>query len=167
MMKHRQKGFTLIELVIVIALLGLLSAVALPRFADLGGDARQAKIEGAEGAMRSAAQLVHSACLTSADCNVSQKPGGGNGTGNSIELEGDKITLAYGYPRASETAGIVRAANISGGGSDYDIAKFTAGLGGVRVRPDGDIDPNECEVRYIQPQSEGDSPSFQTDFAGC
>ena len=162
-------GFTLIELVIVIVILGILSAFALPRFADLGSDARRAKIEGAAGAMRSAASIVNSACRVRDDCDISAGEGGGNGLGNSIELEGEKVTLAFGYPRASETAGIVRAAKIRdvGVGGDYGIATFSAGQGGVRVRPDGDTTFNECEVRYIQPQSAGEAPAFEFDLGGC
>lgn len=57
MVRKQQKGFTIIELVVVIVILGILAAVAFPKFQDLSGDARLAVVDGAVAALKSAAVI--------------------------------------------------------------------------------------------------------------
>ncbi len=61
----KQQGFTLIELVIVIVLLGILASVALPRFLDITGDAHNASVSGTSGAIASAVNIAHAKWLAS------------------------------------------------------------------------------------------------------
>ena len=104
---RKEKGFTLIELVMVIVILGVLAAFALPRFADLGGDARSATIEGAAGAVKSAAAIAHSVWLAD------------GGDPDPLVLDGVSVVMSdEGYPAAtaqSATAneGITAAAQIA------------------------------------------------------
>ena len=60
-MKQQQSGFTLIELVMVIVILGVLAAVALPKFVDLKGDAVKAATDGVAGALSSASTINYAA----------------------------------------------------------------------------------------------------------
>jgi len=53
----RQSGFTLIELVMVIVILGILAASAIPKFVDVSGDARQSAVDGLAGALGSASAI--------------------------------------------------------------------------------------------------------------
>ena len=61
-MKQAQRGFTLIELVMVIVILGVLAAVAIPKFVDLKGDAQQASMQGVAGAAASASAINYGGC---------------------------------------------------------------------------------------------------------
>ena len=109
---RKEKGFTLIELVMVIVILGILAAFALPRFADLSGDARQASIEGARGAVKAASAIAHSAWLA-------------RGSSGSVDLDGTVIDMSTnGYPVAitptGVNGGITEAAQLDT--SDYALS---------------------------------------------
>ncbi len=61
-MKSAQSGFTLIELVVVIVILGILAATALPKFIDLTGNANQAAVQGVAGGLSSASSINYGGC---------------------------------------------------------------------------------------------------------
>ena len=160
-MQRQQQGFTLIELVIVIVILGILSAFALPRFADLGSDAREASIKGLEGSMKSASSIVYSACLA-ADVDTCDQ----NATSDTTVVQGQTITLSKGFPTPS-TSGILAAAQINS--DDFDLSGESNDVNALTVAAKGA--PGKCEVvhgRVPGRQSPGSGPpDISTDVSGC
>ena len=136
-MNKKQAGFTLIELVMVIVILGILSAFALPRFADLTGDARTASINGLAGAIKSAAAIAHSDQIAKSGA-----------LGDSVTLDGAAVTMVNGYPTAN-AAGIAISAAIDtadytpSGGAATGGASIVYQIEGYTANPVG-----ECQVTY-------------------
>ena len=68
-MVKKQKGFTIIELIVVIVILGILAAVAFPKFQDLSGDAQMAVVNGTAAALKGAAVISYARAQGSASAN--------------------------------------------------------------------------------------------------
>lgn len=132
---NKQAGFTLIEIIAVIVILGILSAVALPKFVNLGGEARIAKMQGAAGSLNSAAVLLHSKWLAQ---------GSPTAAGRTVDFEGGSLDAAAdmvnGYPAAD------RMAEVAGLGA----ADFTTAVAGAVLTVTPDADHPACNITYTE-----------------
>ena len=111
-------GFTLIELVIVIIVLGILAATAVPKFINLQDDAKESALKGLSGALNSAANIVYAKSAIDGNEKLTDQV--------VSKLSSGKIETSYGYPKASD-AGIGNAVELSGfSHSDYTHQSLTA-----------------------------------------
>ena len=143
---RNENGFTLIELVVVIVILGILAAVAVPKFVDMQQDARVSTVRGLEGAVRSAAALAHAQALVKNQA----------GTAGEVTIEGVALTLAYGYP--------ISATPASGKGNIEDIINisgftYTDGATG-KFDLTADSSTDDCYVNYAAPTAPNTAPAI-------
>ena len=145
-MDKAQKGFTLIELVVVITILGILAAFAFPRFAALEVEARIAATEAFAGSIRAGSALAHSMFLV-------------NG-GGAVAMEGQAIVMQGGYPDGT-AAGITATMQ--------DITGFTPTYSGVSPAAQAvyEIDGAgaACDVTYLE--NAAAPPTITLDVATC
>jgi len=134
-MKNKlQTGFTLIELIIVIVILGILAVTAAPRFIDLSSDAKKANHSAFLGVIKTAMKLAHMKCIVDTNCSVSGE--------SSTTVNGTVIAMRNGYPAPNN--GIVLVLNYG----DWVPLEGHENLGTIFSHPGTTWNSSDCTIYY-------------------
>ena len=139
----KQAGFTLVELIAVIVILGILSAVAVPKFISLESNARIASLDGLKGGVISAYTLVNALAIVE----------GQAGSSGTVTVGGSTINLVFGYPIT---------ADINNAMSNTDGFTFSSGTYTITG-----YSGSNCNVVYAQPTGANLTPTVTTTSTGC
>ena len=145
--QHGRAGFTLIELIVVITILGILAAFAVPRFATLEVEARSAATTALAGSLRANVALAHALWV------AQQEP-------DAVVIEGRVIAMRFGYPSDAAIADTLDSLE--------GFVYLDESSGGLFSKTDADAQaiPN-CAVRYLAAPAPGTAPDITLDTAGC
>lgn len=149
---NKQQGFTLIELVVVIVILGILAVTAAPKFIDLTSDAKASVIEAVKGSINSAADMAHAKALVAGKIKVSTDPG------QSISVGTSTINLNYGWPTNASMADLLEL--------DDDITEVSTAVGTFE-HADA-TDGSECRAVYNNAVTDAETrPSITSTTDKC
>jgi MSHA pilin protein MshA len=141
-----QRGFTLIELVVVIIILGILAAFAVPRFMGLDQEARIASVNSLLGTLRSASAMAHGVWLAQGSPAA------------AITIDGQAITFTNGYPNAATIGSLLAAGTVTANGLAGTFNSPAAGT----FQLNGAQAPATCEVTYTAAAAANTEPTIAT-----
>ncbi|AQS40417.1 prepilin-type N-terminal cleavage/methylation domain-containing protein [Shewanella psychrophila] len=156
----KQNGFTLIELVVVIIILGILAVTAAPKFINLQGDARESSLQGMKGAIQGANSLVFAKAALAGD----ESESGPTDVNIGTNTDPINISTTFGYMTAEESefelgmdAGFdAEGGTPQNGTQDWIVVEDgTPGTDGTMIiyqrgAPNGD---NTCQLTYTEATS--------------
>lgn len=162
-MGRKQAGFTLIELVVVISIIGILTAVALPRYINMQVQARTAKAQAIFGSIRSAAALARANCMV--DIAGLTAPSTCTTTAGTTNMDGVLVAMVNQYPAAT-AGGIITAAQLNAANDGVTITAGALATDPITLDINGGTVPN-CRISYTAATAGPVSPLIVLDTSNC
>ena len=176
----RQSGFTLIELVVVIVILGILAATAAPKFMNLQSDARISALNGMKASLKSASAMIYSKAILAGREKLDDSDVCSNAGATATCDAAESVKIVYGYP-AGTAAGIVATlqdemdACTRAGSADcdktndwaYEVGTGEGGAGTVYIFSTSAPDATNCNVTYKESAGDGKNPTITVVTDGC
>ena len=159
--RQAQAGFTLVEIVVVIVLLGILAAVAVPRFVNLQSDARESVLQGVKASIQGAGVQIFAKALI-------QNEAGATGTvTTNLPSPADSVAVVNGYPDSTEVEGLINIDDVDIKFDSPVVLTDTDVAVGYDSDGDGDASDDGCYLTYTEAAA-GDLPTVvATDVTGC
>ena len=150
-MKASQQGFTLIELVVVIVILGILAVTAAPKFIDLTSDAKASTVEAVKGSLNSAADMAHAKALVK-----------GIAHNGSLSIANGTVEFFNFYPTGA-TIDVIMEIDTEASVGDFVLATSS---GGATYAHGTAVTAANCQAKYVNAVSSA-RPTITTVTTGC
>ncbi|MDG1814540.1 MAG: prepilin-type N-terminal cleavage/methylation domain-containing protein [Glaciecola sp.] len=163
-----KRGFTVIELIIVIVILGIMSVMAMPKMINFSQEARVASVSTMQSALEAASKLTYYKCQVSQNCSTSAWGPIQTIDGKAYCLLNGWFDAGRGGPLGSNpigTCGIDRYIKYNG----FSVMVGTGSASGHEhwFTLDNAPDPENCRAVYRQPDNLGDLPDYSSVTTGC
>ena len=150
-------GFTFAEFGLSLLVLGVVSAVAAPRYIELGSQTRASKLEAVASSIKVATQLTRAATIATA---------GQSGPTGQVVVDGSPVQTRFGYPEASAD-GIIAAIGLDLSAQGPDAVRLVPGTQSIRIEVASAWSQDRCSITYTAASASAGPSLSGADTSGC